>query len=89
VGDQVRKTPGSTGVNPYAQLIEDAEGLDKIEVLQDHPNEDLYEKVGLGLCHSLVFHLHVVSCASGREEHKIDALSTTCCPNPHCVCMLK
>jgi len=34
VGDQLRKMPGSTGANPYAQMIEDAEGLDKIEVLQ-------------------------------------------------------
>lgn len=26
--------PGGTGSNPFAQLIEDAEGLDKIEALQ-------------------------------------------------------
>ncbi len=26
--------PGSQGINPYARMIEDAEGLDKIEALQ-------------------------------------------------------
>eukprot|EP00199_Chlamydomonas_sp_CCMP681_P000137 CAMPEP_0119102220 /NCGR_PEP_ID=MMETSP1180-20130426/1038_1 /TAXON_ID=3052 ORGANISM="Chlamydomonas cf sp, Strain CCMP681" /NCGR_SAMPLE_ID=MMETSP1180 /ASSEMBLY_ACC=CAM_ASM_000741 /LENGTH=543 /DNA_ID=CAMNT_0007086467 /DNA_START=102 /DNA_END=1733 /DNA_ORIENTATION=+ len=44
VGDTIKKMPGSNGINPYAQLVEDAEGLDKIENLQDHPNEELYEK---------------------------------------------
>ncbi len=34
VGDQLKKMPGYQNVNPYAQLIEDAEGLDKIESLQ-------------------------------------------------------
>lgn len=34
VGEQIKKMPGSNGVNPYAQLVEDAEGLDKIENLQ-------------------------------------------------------
>ncbi|KAI8473408.1 MAG: importin alpha [Monoraphidium minutum] len=44
VGEQVRKQPGGSGSNPYAQLVEDAEGLDKIEGLQEHQNEELYEK---------------------------------------------
>lgn len=29
--------PGGSGNNPFAQLIEDAEGLDKIEALQVGP----------------------------------------------------
>lgn len=36
------------GTNPFIQLIEDADGLDKIEHLQEHQNEEIYEKaVGL------------------------------------------
>jgi importin subunit alpha-1 len=34
----------SGGVNPYAALIDEAEGVDKIEELQNHSNEDIYEK---------------------------------------------
>lgn len=44
VGDALKKTPGSSGVNPFAHVIEQADGLDKLEKLQDHPNEDIYEK---------------------------------------------
>ncbi|KAL0708570.1 hypothetical protein Bca4012_074996 [Brassica carinata] len=32
-----------TNVNPHAQIIEDAEGLEKIESLQSHENSDIYE----------------------------------------------
>ncbi|OIV91678.1 hypothetical protein TanjilG_26531 [Lupinus angustifolius] len=40
------KSLGNTGdVNLYAQMIDDAEGLEKIENLQNHDNNEIYEKV--------------------------------------------
>ena len=44
VGEQMKRMPNSGNVNTFAQLVEDADGLDKIEALQEHQNEDLYEK---------------------------------------------
>lgn len=41
VGEQLKKVPGSDGINPYARAIEAVEGLDKIETLQDHPRYTL------------------------------------------------
>jgi hypothetical protein len=39
------KNIGNTGdVNLYAQMIDDAEGLEKIENLQSHDNTEIYEK---------------------------------------------
>eukprot|EP01118_Nematostelium_gracile_P018945 TRINITY_DN858_c0_g1_i1.p1 TRINITY_DN858_c0_g1~~TRINITY_DN858_c0_g1_i1.p1 ORF type:complete len:519 (-),score=189.94 TRINITY_DN858_c0_g1_i1:255-1811(-) len=42
VGEKEAKTTGEQ--NPYAILVEEAEGLDKIEQLQNHQNNDIYEK---------------------------------------------
>ncbi|KAG6531970.1 hypothetical protein ZIOFF_005807 [Zingiber officinale] len=42
---EVEKNSGATGsVNLYAQMIDEAEGLEKIENLQSHDNTEIYEK---------------------------------------------
>ncbi|GFP80626.1 importin subunit alpha [Phtheirospermum japonicum] len=42
---EAEKNQGYTGdVNVFAQMIDDAEGLEKIENLQSHDNNDIYEK---------------------------------------------
>nr|CAD7430482.1 unnamed protein product [Timema monikensis] len=42
LGDQDAKTHGA--INPYAVLIEECYGLDKIEFLQSHENMEIYQK---------------------------------------------
>ncbi|KAI3945388.1 hypothetical protein MKW92_042545 [Papaver armeniacum] len=44
VGEAEKNLGTTGGVNVYAQLIDEAEGLEKIENLQSHDNSEIYEK---------------------------------------------
>ncbi|GAB2217814.1 hypothetical protein Droror1_Dr00001026 [Drosera rotundifolia] len=41
---EAEKNLGNSEVNYYAQMVDDAEGLEKIENLQSHDNNEIYEK---------------------------------------------
>ncbi|KAJ3686994.1 hypothetical protein LUZ61_016158 [Rhynchospora tenuis] len=44
VGEAEKNLGTTAGVNQYAQLVDEAEGLEKIENLQSHDNNEIYEK---------------------------------------------
>lgn len=44
IGEADKDLGKTDGVNVYAQLIDEAEGLEKIENLQSHDNTEIYEK---------------------------------------------
>ena len=44
VGEAEKELMGATAANKYASLVDEAEGLDKIEDLQNHEQEEIYDK---------------------------------------------
>ncbi|KAH0994966.1 hypothetical protein GBA52_018830 [Prunus armeniaca] len=44
VGEADKEMGMNDGINLYAQLVDECEGLDKIENLQTHDNNEIYEK---------------------------------------------
>ncbi len=44
VGEAEAELAGGGAPNPYAAAVDEAEGLDRIEELQNHSNEEIYQK---------------------------------------------
>lgn len=44
MGEADKENGQNGGINIYAQLVDDCDGLDKIENLQSHDNNEIYEK---------------------------------------------
>lgn len=44
VGEADKEMGKNGGINLYAQMIDECDGLDKIEMLQTHDNNEIYEK---------------------------------------------
>ena len=44
VGEADKESGKTNGLNVYAQMIDECDGLDKIESLQGHDNNEIYEK---------------------------------------------
>jgi Atypical Arm repeat len=63
VGESEKELGGPGATNPYARLVDEAEGLDKIEELQNHTNEDIYEKVCKHRCRQRAHPLASMLCA--------------------------
>lgn len=44
MGETDKEMGKTGGVNNFAQMVDECEGLDKIESLQSHDNNEIYEK---------------------------------------------
>ena len=44
VGEAEKELMGANATNQYANMVDEAEGLDKIEDLQNHEQEEIYDK---------------------------------------------
>mmetsp|Transcript_28989 Transcript_28989/g.75163 ORF Transcript_28989/g.75163 Transcript_28989/m.75163 type:complete len:404 (-) Transcript_28989:432-1643(-) len=56
----------NSSTNPYTNFVDEAEGLDKLEQLQNHQNEDVYKKA-----------VHILETYFGLDDDEDDALAPT------------
>merc|ERR1712146_658618 len=58
------EAPTNNNQNPYTTFVDEAEGLDKLEALQNHQNEDVYKKA-----------MHILETYFGLEDEEDDSLA--------------
>jgi len=63
-GDHEVSANNTTTANPYTTFVDEAEGLDKLEQLQNHQNEDVYKKA-----------VHILETYFGLDDEEDDALA--------------
>merc|ERR1719440_99098 len=59
-----QEAPGNNGQNPYTTFVDEAEGLDKLEQMQTHQNEDVYKKA-----------MHILETYFGIDEEADESLA--------------
>merc|ERR1712146_119372 len=59
-----QEAPGNNGQNPYTTFVDEAEGLDKLEQMQTHQNEDVYKKA-----------MHILETYFGIGDEEDDAIA--------------
>ena len=60
----VAQAAGNNGTTPYTTVVDEAEGLDKLEQLQNHSNEDVYKKA-----------MHILETYFGLDDDEDDGLA--------------
>jgi len=63
-GEHEAQAQGNGSTNPYTTFVDEAEGLDKLEQLQNHQNEDVYKKA-----------VHILETYFGLDDEEDDQLA--------------
>lgn len=58
------ESAANNGQNPYTTFVDEAEGLDKLEQMQTHQNEDVYKKA-----------MHILETYFGIDEEEDEAIA--------------
>ncbi|CAI9768906.1 unnamed protein product [Fraxinus pennsylvanica] len=75
VGETDKENGLNGGINIYAQMVDDCEGVDKIETLQTHDNNEIYEKMGMTRVSTLEIVSQAFLLVASTLAHKFSGLA--------------
>ena len=78
VGEAEKELMGANATNKHAHLVDEAEGLDKIEDLQNHEQEEIYDKAA-----------NILEAFFDVEDGEVENLAPQVCSissSAHCSC---